>query len=904
MIGKMTRLTLCALAWLVAAACPAQDVPPLGKSGGIALPDPPRIPLPREIPPPEPAFFADITPGLAIDTANREATRVFYKGAYSLSDNVAINWTGVHDSCTAGVTDQLYQNAVALRINWFRAMAGVPGAVSLYGPYSVQDQQAALVMSANNSLSHTPPSNWYCWSQTAYDAAGKSNLSLGAYGPDAVVGYMRDPGSNNSAVGHRRWLLYPQTHNMGSGDVPAGTFNGGDVYGANALWVIDSNFGTARPVVRDGFVAWPPKGYAPYPVVFGRWSFSYPNADFTNATVTVAKNGISIPISKETLANPAYGENTLVWLLQGFNDSTAWPKPAGDETYAVTIGNVLLNGSPQTFAYNVIVFDPDVPTSGAPQTTVTPPASTAAGSSFSANIGPMADATAYQVARYRLADLPSTLVPGATPNPWSYITGPKDAYNPIEATSYHLYHSDFSEQSLTLNKKLYIGSNASLSFLSWFTYATDGQTARVQLSLDDGISWQDIYTEIGSNQTAQTTKNIPLSAFAGRFARLRFVFSYEMGMSAYYSPSTGWYFKNVSLVNVRDMLDEQVAMFPSTQNTASFTANTPASHVMAARTQYQGLYFTDWGPASVFQVTTTVTDTAPDSFNFSDQTDVEPSTPITSNAITVSGINAAAPISISGGSYSINGGAFTSTSGTVSNGQTVTVRVTSSSNFATTASATLTIGGVSDTFSVTTRKQYSTTTLMANVNPVPAGTTVTLTALVNSISGTPTPTGSVTFREGMTPLATVSLIGGTGSYSTNVFTSGSHFLSAEYSGDGIVLPSQGSLNLIVADAIGTSIKLATAPRPSSPGQSVQVGITVTPASNVGTLSGTIAVSGGGKSCTITLPATSCSLTFDTPGLITLTATYSGNPFYAGSTSTLKHRVGKVNIAPILMLMME
>lgn len=712
MIGRMIRLAWCAMTWLVAASCLAQEVPPMGKSGGIALPDPPRIPLPWEIPPFEPAFFADLTPGLAIDTASREAVRMFYKGAYSLSDNVAINWTGMHASCTAGITDQLYQNAVALRINWFRALAGVPAAVNLYGPYSAQDQQAALVMSANNSLSHTPPSNWHCWTQTAYDAAGKSNLSLGAYGPDAVVGYMRDSGSNNSAVGHRRWLLYPQTQNMGSGDVPAGTFNGGNVYGANALWVIDSNYGGTRPAVRDGFIAWPPKGYVPYPVVFGRWSFSYPNADFTNATVTVTRNGVSIPISKETLANPAYGENTLVWLLQGTNDGTAWPKPAADETYAITIGNVLIGGSSQSFAYHVIVFDPDVPTSGAPRTTVTPPASVVTGNSFSANIAPMTDATAYQVALYRLADLPGVLLPGAAPSPWSYVTGPQNAYNPIEATSYHLYHSDFSEQSLTLGKKLYIGSNASLSFLSWFTYATAGQIARVQISLDDGISWQDIHTETGSNQTVQTTRNVPLSAFAGRFARLRFVFSYVLGMSAYYSPPTGWYFKNVSLVNVRDMLDEQMATVPSTQNTAGFTVNTPASHVMAARTQYQGLYFTDWGPASVFQVTT------------------------------------------------------------------------------------------------------------------------------------------------------------------------------------------------VTGAIGTSGKLATAPRPSSPGQSVQVSITITPASNVGTLSGTIAVSGGGKSCTITLPATSCNLTFDTRGLITLTATYSGNAFYAGSATTLRHRVGKVNIVPILMMLLE
>jgi hypothetical protein len=100
--------------------------------------------------------------------------------------------------------------------------------------------------------------------------------------------------------------------------------------------------------------------------------------------------------------------------------------------------------------------------------------------------------------------------------------------------------------------------------------------------------------------------------------------------------------------------------------------------------------------------TASTNDTTPDQFTFIDQTGVALNTVITSNTITVSGINTAAPISITGGTYSINGGPYTSSSGTVNNGNTVTVRQTSSGNYSTTTSATLTIGGISDTFSVTT----------------------------------------------------------------------------------------------------------------------------------------------------------------------------------------------------------
>ena len=96
-------------------------------------------------------------------------------------------------------------------------------------------------------------------------------------------------------------------------------------------------------------------------------------------------------------------------------------------------------------------------------------------------------------------------------------------------------------------------------------------------------------------------------------------------------------------------------------------------------------------------------DTIPDKFIFNYQTGVNLNTVITSNTITVSGIDAAASISIVSGTYSVNGGAYTSASGTVVKGDTVTLQQTSAGTYSTTTVATLTIGGISDTFSVTTK---------------------------------------------------------------------------------------------------------------------------------------------------------------------------------------------------------
>jgi alpha-tubulin suppressor-like RCC1 family protein len=97
------------------------------------------------------------------------------------------------------------------------------------------------------------------------------------------------------------------------------------------------------------------------------------------------------------------------------------------------------------------------------------------------------------------------------------------------------------------------------------------------------------------------------------------------------------------------------------------------------------------------------TDTTPDAFTFMDQTGVALNADITSAAITVTGINAASPISISGGTYSINNGAFVSSAGTVSNNDTVRVQVTASGSYGTTVDTVVNIGSVTDTFSATTK---------------------------------------------------------------------------------------------------------------------------------------------------------------------------------------------------------
>ena len=96
-------------------------------------------------------------------------------------------------------------------------------------------------------------------------------------------------------------------------------------------------------------------------------------------------------------------------------------------------------------------------------------------------------------------------------------------------------------------------------------------------------------------------------------------------------------------------------------------------------------------------------DTAPDAFTFIDQTGVALSTQITSNTITVTGINVPTNVAVTGGTFSVGCTAtFTAQTTKVDPGAQLCVRHTSASTGGTATDTVLTVGGVSDTFTSTT----------------------------------------------------------------------------------------------------------------------------------------------------------------------------------------------------------
>jgi uncharacterized delta-60 repeat protein len=197
-----------------------------------------------------------------------------------------------------------------------------------------------------------------------------------------------------------------------------------------------------------------------------------------------------------------------------------------------------------------------------------------------------------------------------------------------------------------------------------------------------------------------------------------------------------------------------------------------------------------WKPTdsiSTFKTTTLEADTTPDAFSFAAQTDVALSTATSSAAVSIAGINAATTIAVKGGEYSINSSSFTSMAGTLVNGDTVTVRHTSSASVNTDTYSTLVIGGVSATFTSNTAASTAVTPpsdTTPDVYSFASKTSVALSAVISSgsvtIAGIDTATIiSVTNGE-------YSLNGGSFTTATGTLTNGTvvtvrHTSPAQYS---------------------------------------------------------------------------------------------------------------------------
>ena len=252
-------------------------------------------------------------------------------------------WNGNVGECRSGTTATAYQLSVLQRVNWYRDMAGLP-AVAYNTAFNQSAQDGALIGSAEGQLSHFPSSTAKCYTQSGLVGTSSSNLFLGRAGISAVDGYIDDFGDNNTAVGHRSWLLYRSLGPIATGDIETD----GTHYSANAIYVTGGGGTPATP--RDGFISWPPSGYVPDAVLYDRWSFSLAgrSASFQNANVTVTGPNGSIPVTVNDRSG--FLDTGIV-----FTPAITSNKVTTDTTYTVNITGIT-GGTTSSYSYQVTVI--------------------------------------------------------------------------------------------------------------------------------------------------------------------------------------------------------------------------------------------------------------------------------------------------------------------------------------------------------------------------------------------------------------------------------------------------------------------------------------------------------------------------------------------------------------------
>jgi hypothetical protein len=172
------------------------------------------------------------------------------------------------------------------------------------------------------------------------------------------------------------------------------------------------------------------------------------------------------------------------------------------------------------------------------------------------------------------------------------------------------------------------------------------------------------------------------------------------------------------------------------------------------------------------------------------------------------------------------------------------------------------------------------------------------------VSGT-TPTGTVTFKDGASTLGTGTLNGsGDATFSTSILSVGSHSITAVYGGDSNFNGSTSSSLTQTVNKADTSVGLGAAPNPTYFRQSVTFTATVTPNPTGGGLTfkdgaTDLACSEGAQPRLLNgSGSATCTTSALSVGSHSITAVYSGDSNYNGSTSFTVVQV--VNSAPVII----
>ena len=522
--------------------------------------------------------------GFSVDPMNRTDVLSFYNTIYRASESYVSNmaWTGSLATGRAGTTSAAFKEDVRRRINFYRALSGVPADIVFDSAKNEKCEESALMMSANGSLNHYPPATWRFYTPRGAEAAGMSNLSLGAYGPGSIDDYMVDPGAENYLLGHRRWLLYSLAQEMATGDVP----DSGASYSSNVVWVI----GNFKPSAPAGFTTWPNKGYVPQPLVPTRWSLSYPGADFSSATVIMNQQSRAVPMTVISRNEVGYGDNTIVW------EPTFLP-PAGlaDTAYEVTVSGIAGEGVPSSYTYPVTAFNPG---------------RLGIATNISGSSTPSVSGQTYGFNPVPGADLYELRISTGANAAWAADAETTAALIDLTAAAYPLTQTavkrsgskafqltfpgfDDGEQGFEIDRTLIPTASSLLSFYDLFRFASATTRLSAELSTDSGSTWKEIWFRNGSGSLSSSgwdkafiPRSVSLAAYAGQPIRIRFMLRFDSEIFDGIDNGSGVFLDDITVSSATELVKAHITTLPGTVASFVLNASTNGAPLIARSTYY------------------------------------------------------------------------------------------------------------------------------------------------------------------------------------------------------------------------------------------------------------------------------------------------------------------------------
>lgn len=572
--------------------------------------------------------------GFSVLNQNRNDVVAFWQAVYLASEGYEkrIQWTGNYTG-KPGTVSKEFSKDVERRINFFRALCGVPGNIKVNSGSTVfradldehkpssdtlksQAAQAAALMLILNynpatgtdpAITHDPASSLKGWSKEAWNGNAHGNLAFGVFGPGAITEYMVEELANgsatsswNSLVGHRRWALFPESTDFATGDQPGTSASRPPT---NVLYIAQKDSEMAD--VTPDFVAYPAPGYFPAPINSRYWSLSHAGADFSSASVQVKdSDGKVVPISN-VRSNTSYGYPALIWQVSG---AAASKSVYADSSFSVSVSGIGGEGVPSKCDYTVTLINPDRIVST--QSVNGPSSAPTVGATY--QITPPSLAESLQVNACRRMSTSwtegaekKTVVPVIDRTSGSYPLKMKmaayggfgtlsgaTAFHLTFPVSYDLIQRGVPEQSFELDRTMVSRGNGQLKFQYRRGYMTKGSFLDVEVSANGGVTW----TRIGKTISGVNDTMYDSSASTATFKlpktsqplRVRFRYHTKPGEPIYTheaTPSfpTGIFIDSITTKNC-DWLDlKKSTTLASTSTQFKFTSATAGETLVPGR---------------------------------------------------------------------------------------------------------------------------------------------------------------------------------------------------------------------------------------------------------------------------------------------------------------------------------